>query len=96
MFGRISNNIPENDVGVCRNIEISISYFYFYYIVAYFTNLYNCNYNCTNLQVVDRVIRLYKVFGNEFIRCVNRYMVFLGVFYFTGPKLRRALRAIRS
>ena len=21
LFGRISNNIPENDVGVCRNIE---------------------------------------------------------------------------
>ena len=21
MFGRISNNIPENDVGVCRNIN---------------------------------------------------------------------------
>ena len=84
MFGRISNNIPENDVGVCRNIEISISYFYFYYIVAYFTNLYNCNYNCTNLQVVDRVIQLCKVLGDKLFRCVNRYMVFLGVFHFPG------------
>ena len=25
LFGRISNNIPENDVGVCRNIRIPIS-----------------------------------------------------------------------
>ena len=24
MFGRISNNIPENDVGVCRNIGSNI------------------------------------------------------------------------
>ena len=32
MFGRISNNIPENDVGVCRNIvkaSIQVSYLYF-------------------------------------------------------------------
>ena len=27
LFGRISNNIPENDVGVCRNIVIIMSKF---------------------------------------------------------------------
>ena len=27
LFGRISNNIPENDVGVCRNIGLLGTYF---------------------------------------------------------------------
>ena len=31
MFGRISNNIPENDVGVCRNINQYCLFFKYIY-----------------------------------------------------------------